>query len=95
MTFTATPSGYTTPSYQWYKNEIAISGETGSTYTTTSLTNYDLIYVTAKDLNPPSGGSITTNGLIVQLDASDPRLIPLAQPGQIKKEMRMAQLMVE
>ena len=72
MTFTATPSGYTTPSYQWYKNEIAISGETGSTYTTTSLTNYDLIYVTAKDLNPPSGGSITTNGLIVQLDASDP-----------------------
>lgn len=72
VTFTATPSGYTTPSYQWYKNEIAISGETGSTYTTTSLTNYDLIYVTAKDLNPPSGGSITTNGLIVQLDASDP-----------------------
>lgn len=72
VTFTATPSGYTTPSYQWYKNEIAISGETGATYTTTSLTNNDLIYVTAKDLNPPSGGSITTNGLIVQLDASDP-----------------------
>lgn len=72
VTFTATPSGYSTPSYQWYKNEIAISGETGATYTTTSLTNNDLIYVTAKDLNPPSGGSITTNGLIVQLDASDP-----------------------
>lgn len=72
VTFTATPSGYTTPSYQWYKNEIAISGETGATYTTTSLTNNDLIYVTVKDLNPPSGGSITTNGLIVQLDASDP-----------------------
>lgn len=72
VTFTATPSGYTTPSYQWYKNEIAISGETGATYTTTSLTNNDLIYVTAKDLNPPSGGSITTDGLIVHLDASDP-----------------------
>lgn len=72
VTFTATPLNYNTPAYQWYKNEIAISGATGNVYTTGSLINNDLIYVTVKDLSPPAGGSITTSGLIVQLDASDP-----------------------
>jgi hypothetical protein len=71
VTFTATPSGYTSPSYQWYKNNVAISGETSSTYSSTSLLNNDLIYVAAKELSP-SAASIVTNGLIVQLDASDP-----------------------
>jgi hypothetical protein len=71
VTFTAGLTGYTSPSYQWYKNNVAISGETSSTYSSTSLLNNDLIYVAVKELSP-SAASIVTNGLIVQLDASDP-----------------------
>jgi hypothetical protein len=42
--FTATPtSGGTAPTYQWLKNNIIISGATGSTYSSTTLIHNDTI----------------------------------------------------
>ena len=67
VTFTATPSGYTSPSYQWYKNGAAISGETSSTFTTSSLNNNDAINVSVAE----STSSVSTSGLVLNLDAGN------------------------
>ncbi len=65
VTFTATAYNFSsTPSYQWYKNGIAISGANSSTYSTTSLSNNDVIKVSA-------GDAIVTSGLIQHLDANN------------------------
>ena len=74
VTFTANTTGFTNPNYQWYLNGGAISGATNSTYTSNSLTNNDGINV--KVTEGPAG-SITTNGLILNLDATN----PLSYPG--------------
>jgi hypothetical protein len=67
--FTATTSGISTPTFQWYKNSVAITGATSSTYSTTSLSNNDQIYVTATP--GYSSGSISTTGLIANFDAAN------------------------
>jgi hypothetical protein len=64
VTFTATVSGISSPTYQWYKNSVAISGANSSTYTSTSLSNNDVIKVSA-------GDAIVTSGLIQHLDANN------------------------
>jgi hypothetical protein len=47
VTFTASTQNFsTTPTYQWYKNGVAISGATSSTYSSTSLVNGDQVNVT-------------------------------------------------
>jgi hypothetical protein len=67
VTFTASTSGMTNPSYQWYKNSVAINGATTATYTTTALSNNDAIYVSC------SGASniVSDNSLALWLDASN------------------------
>jgi hypothetical protein len=69
VTFTANTTGFTNPYYQWYLNGGAISGATNSTYTSSGLTNNDGINV--KVTEGPAG-SITTNGLLLNLDATNP-----------------------
>ena len=64
VTFTATPTGISSPSYQWYKNGVAINGATASTHTTNSLTNNDVIKASVGDV-------IVSNGLIQNLDANN------------------------
>ncbi len=45
VTFTPTPTNGGSPTYQWQKGGVNISGETGSTYTSTSLANNNAITV--------------------------------------------------
>jgi hypothetical protein len=68
VTFTATPSGLSNPTYQWYKNNLAISGATASTYTTNNLTNNDAINVSA---TAATAGTIASSGLLFNLDAGN------------------------
>ena len=69
VTFTATATGITSPTYQWYKNGTTIAGANSSTYSTTTLSNNDGIKVAVND--GPTG-TITSNGLILNLDAANP-----------------------
>ena len=70
VTFSATAQNFTNPYYQWYKNNIAINGATSSTYSTTSLVNGDQVNVKVNE--GPFGGEVTSNGLLLNLDATNP-----------------------
>lgn len=54
VTFTASASGITNPTYQWYKNSIAISGATSLTYTTNTLSQNDVILLICSSIGNPS-----------------------------------------
>lgn len=41
ITLTAVATGYPTPTYQWYKDDVAIPGATSLTYTITNGSNSD------------------------------------------------------
>ena len=47
--FTASATGISTPTYQWYKNSTAITGATSSTYSTITLSNNDVITVSCSN----------------------------------------------
>jgi hypothetical protein len=74
ITFTANVYNFSsTLAYQWYKNSIAISEATSSTYSTTSLTSNDQVYV---EVNNISSGSIPSSGLLSNLDAGNSTSYP-------------------
>jgi hypothetical protein len=63
VTFTATTYNFSgTPTYQWYKNIVAINGETNASYTTSTLAHGDQIYVIAS--------AVTSNSLNANITAS-------------------------
>jgi len=69
ITFTAVASNISTPTYQWYKNGTAINGANSSTYSSTSLSNNDVISASA---TPASvSASTVTSNLIANLDAGN------------------------
>jgi uncharacterized protein (TIGR02145 family) len=65
ITFTAVASNISTPTYQWYKNGTAINGATSSTYSSTSLSNNDVINVSCGDVST----IVSDNTLSLWLDA--------------------------
>jgi hypothetical protein len=67
VTFTASLTGYTSPSYQWYKNNVAISGATSAVYTTSSLINNDVIKAAVVE----GAANVSTSNLVLNLDAGN------------------------
>jgi hypothetical protein len=65
ITFTAVASNISTPTYQWYKNGVAISGATSSTYSSTSLSNNDVINISCGNAST----IVSDNTLSLWLDA--------------------------
>ena len=65
--FTATPTNIPNPVFQWYKNGVAIPGETSSTYLVyngQSVSNGDQFYVTCKSMS-----NIVRDSMLLWLDA--------------------------
>lgn len=73
-TFTATPVNAGSPSYQWNKNGLPLSGATNSTYTAAanSLNNGDAITVSVTATGCVSAANITSNTLNAQKLAYSP-----------------------
>jgi PKD repeat protein len=66
VTFTATPvNGGSSPSYQWKKNNINIIGANGSAYSSTSLSNADVITVEMVSDAVCLPGSNTSNPIVM------------------------------
>ncbi|TAF09188.1 MAG: hypothetical protein EAZ75_09575 [Flavobacteriia bacterium] len=66
VTFTATPTnGGTAPTYQWFVNGSAVSGQTNTTFTSTTLTNNNVVTVrmTSNAIPCLTGSSVTSTGI--------------------------------
>ncbi len=76
ITFTALPAnGGTTPTYQWYLNTVAQSGQTASTYTLASPVDADDIYVvmTSNSAGPClTGNPATSNHVVLSAVSTTP-----------------------
>ena len=101
VTFTATAvNGGTNPSWQWMKNGLGITGATGSTYTTNSLRNGDVISVQlqADQVCLASGSAVVSNSLsmLISTDAGsvsaslagEVRLYPSPNGGRFTVEVK-------
>jgi hypothetical protein len=64
VTFTATPTNGGTPSYQWYKGASLLTGETASTYLTSTLANSDAITVVMTSSQSCKSGSPATSSAV-------------------------------
>ncbi|HEY1645710.1 MAG TPA: hypothetical protein VGF75_05045, partial [Candidatus Saccharimonadales bacterium] len=71
VAFTATPTnGGSAPTYQWLSNGIAISGATGSTYISSSLTNGQVISCTMTSNAPClTTTAATSNAITMTVNA--------------------------
>lgn len=82
VTFTATPTnGGTAPSYVWLKNGTVIAGETGATYTSSTLANNDVIAaVMTSNLLCKTGSPDTSNFITMQVSAGAAAVSVTAAP---------------
>ena len=80
VTFTATPTnGGTSPGYQWYNGSTAISGATGSTYTSTGLANSNVITVQmTSNATCATGSPATSNQITMTVNPNLPASVSIA-----------------
>ncbi len=74
LTFTATPSNVTNPpTYQWFVNGNPVSGATGSTFSSSTLNDNDVVTVelTSNDLCVTQS-TVTSNAITVQINPQLP-----------------------
>jgi len=72
VTLTATPTdGGTTPSYQWQINGTDVSGEISSTFTTTSLTDADMVTVVMISSLSVCAQPIVSNSITITINSFD------------------------
>jgi len=64
VTFTATPVNGGAPTYVWKNGATVIAGETGSTYTSTTLANADVITVVMTSTEACASGSPATSNTV-------------------------------
>src|SRR4030095_5295430 len=65
VTFTATPTnGGTTPTYQWMINGVNVTGQTGSTFITSTLANGNVVSVIMASNDPCANPTTATSNLI-------------------------------
>ncbi|HVU35927.1 MAG TPA: immunoglobulin domain-containing protein [Opitutaceae bacterium] len=76
----ASANGAPSPTYQWYKDGVAISGATDSTYVVNSVTTVDAGTYTVKATN--SGGTVTSAAAVVQVAAAIAPIIT-TQPASV------------
>jgi photosystem II stability/assembly factor-like uncharacterized protein len=69
VTFTAVPVNGGTPSYQWKKNGITLTGQTNATYNSASLANGDAIScVMTSSLNCATGNPATSSAITMTVN---------------------------
>lgn len=68
LTLSAAATGAPAPSYQWYKNDVAISGATSATYTIASVVSGDAGSYTVVATNPV--GTATSNAAAITVGAA-------------------------
>lgn len=70
LTLTAATSGAPTPTYQWFKGGVPISGATSSTYTVTAAAAGDAGSYTVVATN--TQGSVTSNAAVITINSAAP-----------------------
>ena len=85
MSFTAMPVNEgVSPTYQWYRNSLPISGATSVTYTSSSLNDNDIIKVVlTSSITCVSGNPATSNIEIVDIASNVTTTVSINNPGQI------------
>lgn len=81
VTFTAAASGSPTPTYQWYKNGAALSGQTAASLTLSALALTDAATYTVVATN--TAGSVTSNPVTLTVTAAVVAPVITASPTSV------------